>query len=86
MGIGFGAVIGGIAGYLFLTERGRDFRVQLEPRLNELLGEVDQLRTTFERTRSAVSEGWQSFNQLMKDAPPQAADAWDKAAPRGPAH
>jgi gas vesicle protein len=65
--IGVGAIVGGVAGYLFLTERGRAAREGFEPRLNEVLGEVDRLRETFERTRSAVSEGWRSFNQLMNE-------------------
>lgn len=68
MGIGIGAVLGGLAGYLFFTERGRDMREGLEPRLNEVLTEVDRLRATFERTRSAVGEGWRSFNQLMNES------------------
>jgi hypothetical protein len=77
--IGVGAVVGGVAGYLFLTERGREVRDGLEPRLNEVLGEVDRLRATFERTRSAVSEGWRSFNQLMNDeAGKSGAQTWSR--------
>lgn len=67
--IGIGALLGGLAGYLLFTDRGRQLRVELEPRLNELLGEMNDLRSTFERTRSAVSEGWQSFNQLVNEKP-----------------
>jgi hypothetical protein len=89
--IGLGAVLGGVVGYLFLTERGRELRVDIEPRFNELLGEVDRLRTTFDRTRTAVSEGLRSFNQLMNDAPPQtaasaASAAWAKDEPQGHTH
>ena len=68
MAIGIGAFVGGVAGYLFLTERGREVREGLEPRMNEVLTEVDRLRSTFERTRSAVAEGWRSFNQLMNES------------------
>jgi gas vesicle protein len=89
IGIGIGALVGGIAGYFLLTERGRQMRDELEPRLNELLGEVDQLRQTFESTRSAVAEGWRSFNQLMEqqkssvqsaaqNVADQAGEAWTK--------
>jgi gas vesicle protein len=87
--MGLGAILGGVAGYLLFTERGRQMREELEPRLEELLGEVDKLRTTFERTRSAVSEGLESFNQLVNEAPAQAKDAataWTKETSRGPAH
>jgi gas vesicle protein len=72
MAIGLGALVGGVAGYLLLTERGRQMRDELEPRLNDVLGEVDKLRQTFESTRSAVSEGWRSFNQLMEQQKPAA--------------
>lgn len=94
MAIGFGALVGGVAGYFLLTERGRQMRDELEPRLNDVLGEVDKLRQTFESTRTAVAEGWRSFNQLMEQqkssAPPpsqgataqsaarQAGDMWNK--------
>lgn len=80
LAIGIGAVVGGVAGYLFLTERGREVRDGLEPRLNEVLGEVDRLRTTFERTRSAVAEGWRSFNQLMNEsqAGQSGAQTWSR--------
>lgn len=67
MSIGVGALLGGVAGYLLLTERGRDLRVNLEPRLNDLLREVDGLRTTFERTRAAVAQGVATFNQLVSE-------------------
>jgi gas vesicle protein len=66
LAIGLGALVGGVAGYLLLTERGRQMRDELEPRLNDVLGEVDKLRQTFESTRTAVAEGWRSFNQLME--------------------
>jgi gas vesicle protein len=85
MAIGIGALVGGVAGYLLLTERGRQMRDELEPRLNDVMGEVDRLRQTFESTRSAVAEGWKSFNQLMdqqkssaQSAAQQASDVWSK--------
>ena len=61
LAIGLGALAGGVAGYLLLTERGRQMRDELEPRLNDVLGEVEKLRQTFESTRTAVSEGWRSM-------------------------
>lgn len=89
LAIGLGALVGGVAGYLLLTERGRRMRDELEPRLNDVLGEVDKLRQTFESTRTAVAEGWRSFNQLMEQQKPaaqppqspsarQAGDVWNR--------
>jgi hypothetical protein len=91
MAIGLGALVGGVAGYFLLTERGRQMRDELEPRLNDVLGEIDKLRQTFESTRTAVSEGWRSFNQLMEQqkssaqsstaaqaAGEKAGDVWSK--------
>jgi gas vesicle protein len=80
MAIGLGALVGGVAGYLLLTERGRQMRDELEPRLNDVLGEVEKLRQTFESTRSAVSEGWRSFNQLMEQQKSTAQSAAQSAA------
>ena len=40
-----GAVVGGCAGYLFLTEEGRRLREDLEPKLADLVAELDKTRT-----------------------------------------
>jgi hypothetical protein len=80
MAIGLGALVGGVAGYLLLTERGRQMRDELEPRLNDVLGEIDKLRTTFESTRSAVAEGWRSFNTLMEQQKSTAQSSSQSAA------
>lgn len=73
--MGLGALAGGAAGYLLLTERGRALREELEPKLGDLAGEVQKLGSAFDRTRRAVEEGWRSFNQLVSDER-VAADAW----------
>ncbi|MBM3750212.1 MAG: hypothetical protein FJW21_03390 [Acidimicrobiia bacterium] len=39
-----GAVIGGAAGYLFFTDEGRRLREDLEPRVMDLLGEIEKAR------------------------------------------
>jgi len=67
LAIGLGAVIGGAVGYLLFTDRGRELRENLEPRLQDVLTEIDQLTRTFERARSAAVEGWQSFSKLAQD-------------------
>ncbi len=67
LAIGLGAVIGGAVGYLLFTDRGRGLRGNLEPRLQDVLTEIDQLTRTFERARAAAVEGWQSFSRLAQD-------------------
>jgi gas vesicle protein len=80
MAIGLGALVGGVAGYFLLTERGRQMRDELEPRLNDVMGEIDKLRQTFESTRTAVAEGWRSFNQLMEQQKSTAQSSQSAAA------
>jgi len=48
-----GAVVGGAAGYLFFTEEGRRLREDLEPRIVDLMTEV-------EKARSLMDSGAQS--------------------------
>lgn len=74
MAIGLGAVIGGAVGYLLFTDRGRQLRENLEPRLQDLLTEIDQLTRTFERARAAAVEGWQSFSKLAQEETRTARD------------
>lgn len=52
-----GAALGGMAGYLFLTERGRQLRAELEPRLDDLVRELGALQGTVARAREAATEG-----------------------------
>jgi gas vesicle protein len=74
LAIGLGAVIGGAVGYLLFTDRGRELRTNLEPRLQDLLTEIDELTHTFERARAAAVEGWQSFSTLMQQESRNAAE------------
>jgi gas vesicle protein len=75
LAIGLGAVVGGAVGYLLFTDRGRELRENLEPRLQDLLTEIDQLTRTFERARAAAVEGWQSFSNLTQEQTRAAGDA-----------
>jgi len=52
-----GALIGGVAGYLFLTEDGRRVRERLEPGMDDLLREMRHLRSAAEKARMAAAEG-----------------------------
>ena len=40
-----GAIAGGAAGYLLFTEDGRRLREDLEPKLMDLMGEIDKARS-----------------------------------------
>lgn len=40
--VALGAVVGGAVAYLFLTENGRKLRAQMEPRIGELINELDK--------------------------------------------
>jgi hypothetical protein len=53
-----GAVVGGLFGYLYFTERGRRLREDLEPRILELIGEFDRARAAAMKARAAVGESW----------------------------
>ncbi len=60
-----GAGLGALVGYLYLTDRGRHFREDLEPRLDEVIAELRRLRTTCQKTRLAAQEAWRALNDLI---------------------
>ena len=59
-----GAVIGGIYGWLYMTENGRRVRNQIEPKLDDFVNELTRVRGTVDKARSAANEGWRSLNDL----------------------
>ena len=59
-----GAVVGGVWGWLYLTESGRRVRDQIEPRLEDFLSELTRVRGTVEKARTAANEGWRSLNEM----------------------
>ena len=59
-----GAVAGGVWGFLYLTEGGRNVREQIEPRLDDLIAEMTRVRGTVEKARSAANEGWRSLSDI----------------------
>lgn len=62
-----GAVIGGIAGYMFFTEDGRRWRRQLEPQLEGLMNELQQFRGTIAKASGVAGEGWRILNDAMQE-------------------
>jgi gas vesicle protein len=78
-----GALIGGVAGYLFLTEDGRRLRERLEPGMDDLLREMRHLRSAAEKARLAAAEGVQTVSELRRSLTPRAEPAWSGGPPRG---
>ncbi|HXI27436.1 MAG TPA: YtxH domain-containing protein [Vicinamibacterales bacterium] len=66
-----GAVIGGVAGYLFFTEHGRGVRRQIEPALDDLARELMSFRSTVQKAAGVANEGWKLLNDALGEAPPE---------------
>jgi len=63
-----GAVIGGVAGYLFFTEHGRWLRRQLEPALDDFARELNSFRATVHKAAGVANEGWKLLNEAMGES------------------
>ena len=59
-----GAVVGGVAGYLYLTESGQRLRESLEPRIGELAERADAIRTSARRIQQAGAESLRTLQQV----------------------
>ena len=64
-----GAVCGGVLGSLYLTERGRHIREQIEPTLDAMLAEFQRTQMTVIRVREATREGRRAFDDLLSQPP-----------------
>jgi hypothetical protein len=60
-----GAAIGGLAGYVLFTERGRAFRRQLDPAIENFVRELNSFRLTVEKAAGGAGEGWKLLNEAM---------------------
>ena len=67
-----GAVVGGVWGWLYLTQNGRSVRSQIEPKLDDFIRELHKVRGTVEKARNAANEGWRSLNDITGTANPNA--------------
>ena len=76
-----GALIGGVAGYLFLTDDGRRLRERLEPGMDDLLREMRHLRSAAEKARMAAAEGVMTFSDLRRAVAPKAETPWSGRPP-----
>ena len=59
-----GAVTGGVCGWLYLTEQGARVRTQIEPKLDDFVRELANVRGTVEKAKTAANEGWRSLNEI----------------------
>ena len=60
-----GSAIGGVVGYLYLTETGRKVREQIEPSLDAVVNELQRARDTGAKVREVVREGQRTLNDLV---------------------
>jgi hypothetical protein len=65
-----GAVIGGLAGYLFFTEPGRKIRRQIGPAIDDITRELDSLRSTVRKATAAANNGWNLLNEAVGEGTP----------------
>jgi gas vesicle protein len=61
-----GAVIGGVAGYVLFSERGRELRRQMEPALDNFSRELNSFRLTIQKAAGVATEGWKLLNEAME--------------------
>ena len=61
-----GAVVGGVVGTLYFTERGRDVRDQLEPLLDNIIAELQRTQQTVDKAREVTAEGRRTLDDLLK--------------------
>jgi hypothetical protein len=59
-----GAVTGGVCGWLYLTEQGARVRPQIEPKLDDFVRELANVRGTVDKAKTAANEGWRSLNEI----------------------
>lgn len=60
-----GAVIGGVAGFLFFTDRGRRVSRQIEPALDDVARELMSFRATVQKAGGVAGEGWTLFTEAF---------------------
>jgi hypothetical protein len=64
-----GAVVGGVWGWLYLTENGRRIRDQIEPKLDSFMAELTRVRGTVDKARQAANESWRSLGEMAGTTP-----------------
>jgi gas vesicle protein len=65
-----GAVIGGVAGYLFFTDHGRAVRRKIEPALDDFARELMSFRSTVQKAAGVANEGWKLLSDALGEGQP----------------
>jgi gas vesicle protein len=60
-----GAVVGGAAGYLIFTDRGRSLRRQIEPALEDIARELSSFLATAQKAAGVASDGWKLVSETI---------------------
>ena len=61
-----GAAVGGVCGWLYLTERGREVKSELEPFFDNVVDEIHQAKHTVGKARLAVVEGKRAIDEVLR--------------------
>jgi hypothetical protein len=78
-----GALIGGVAGYLFLTDDGCRLRARLGPELDDLLQEFRRLNAAAEKARLAAAESVRTLQGLRHGIMSSTVAGWGGRPPAG---
>ena len=62
-----GEALGGLAGFLFFTDRGRRVRRQIEPALEDFVRELSSLRGTVQRAADVAGESWRLLSDVIRE-------------------
>jgi gas vesicle protein len=78
-----GAVVGGVAAYLFLTDHGKQLRRQIEPAIEDLSRELNSFRATMTKAAGVATESWKMLNDVVgESAAPQPSGTIRYTTPR----
>jgi gas vesicle protein len=83
LGALLGAAVGGAVGFLFFTDRGRQMRADVGPRLNDLVDEARRLQGNVLSLRQSVRDGWGAVKEFAGDLADDAAP-WAEHGPAVP--
>jgi gas vesicle protein len=69
LGLVAGAAVGGVAGWLCLTDDGRRLRARIEPQLQDLAGQALKLRESAARVQQVARESVRTVQEVASRAP-----------------
>ena len=62
-----GALGGAVAGYLFLTKNGEELREHLGPRLEDVIGRLQDLQASVQHARGVADQSWSALRDITRD-------------------